>query len=89
MRRLVGRWIRKDGKTVADEYEEQINLLISTKLVLVASREGGWTHLYVNPDDNSYWESTYPHSEMHGGGPKTLTEVSIDDIRALYDLNVA
>jgi hypothetical protein len=28
--------------------------------------------LYQDPDDLRYWEFSYPHAEMHGGGPPML-----------------
>ncbi len=84
---LVGRWVVRDNEVIADEVCQTINHLISTRLRRVAEREGGWTVLYEDPIDKSYWELTYPHSEMQGGGPPKLTKLSIDNAwRAYPDL---
>ncbi len=32
--------------------------------------------LYIDNDDNRYWELTYPKVYMHGGGPPTLICIS-------------
>ena len=84
MKQLVGKWIKVDGKIVGDDVEKQIDYLISTKLMKIAHRDSGWTLLYRDPDDSSYWELTYPLSEMQGGGPSTLTEMSLDEVIANY-----
>lgn len=81
---LVGRWFVRENEVVADEVCQRINYLVSTRLRRVAVREGGWTVLYEDPADKSYWELTYPHSEMHGGGPPKLAKLSIDDARRAY-----
>lgn len=50
----------------------------------LADREGGWTKLYRDPRDGRLWELTLPHSEMHGGGPPTLTVLDPDEAARLY-----
>jgi len=37
----------------------------------------GWRTLYRDRETGCLWEETYPHSEMHGGGPPRLTELAI------------
>jgi Immunity protein 27 len=58
-------------------------------LVLIGSADGGWTRIYRDPNGGLFWELTYPHSEMHGGGPPRLESYSLDELRLKYpDLNV-
>jgi hypothetical protein len=74
---LIGQWVKKEASVVADPVEVRINQLIAHKLqkLAVSPESGGWEILYRDPDDGRYWELTYPHSEMHGGGPKRLTNL--------------
>ncbi|MGZ5170952.1 MAG: Imm27 family immunity protein, partial [Burkholderiales bacterium] len=37
---------------------------------------GAWLRLYKDPTDGRLWELTYPHSEMHGGGPRILRVIT-------------
>lgn len=55
--------------------ELEIDTLLM-RLVKVANDESGWDTLYVDPTTKVYWELTYPHSEVHGGGPRSLKIVS-------------
>jgi hypothetical protein len=44
----------------------------------------GWETLYRNPATGALWEITYPHGEMHGGGPRRLSEITPSDAAAKY-----
>jgi Immunity protein 27 len=44
----------------------------------------GWNTLYRDPRTNEFWEVTYPHGEMHGGGPRKLSQMSLEEVRAKY-----
>jgi immunity protein 27 of polymorphic toxin system len=84
---LVGEWELVDGKVVGNEAEQRIGLLLATGyLQEVASRDSGWTTLYRDPDDGRLWELTYPHSGMHGGGPKQLEVIDGAEAARLYKL---
>ena len=83
---VVGNWIEKNGRVVGDAQCDRINDLVTGKLVKIAGRDGGWTTLYQDPRDGAYWELTYPHSSMQGGGPPTLTEMKVAEVRKLYGL---
>jgi hypothetical protein len=52
--------------------------------VRLADRECGWTTLYFDPRDSSYWELTYPQSHMHGGGPPQLIQIEKATAKELY-----
>jgi hypothetical protein len=82
---IVGKWIVDPaGRVIGDEAENQIQDLIQNRLVPVADRDGGWTRLYSDRSDNSYWELTFPHSAWHGGGPSKLTRLETSRVRELY-----
>lgn len=57
---------------------------VDANWVRVADRECGWTTLYFDPRDSSYWELTYPQSHLHGGGPPQLSRVEKSMARELY-----
>lgn len=37
-----------------------------------------WTILYRHPQTGQMLEVFYPHSEMHGGGPRALRAISLE-----------
>jgi hypothetical protein len=79
--------ISRDGKWIVDGRScELIQRLIGRRFIHVDQREDGWTKLYQDPVDDAYWELSYPHSEMHGGGPPALTKLSTGQVRTLYAL---
>ena len=89
MREIVGGWVTVDGAVVADDAQNLIYELVASRLIHVAEWAGGYTTLYNDPADNSYWERTYPNSGMHGGGPQTLTEVLPEDVFPKYGLDIS
>ena len=70
---LVGQWLVEGGKVVADEATKRIEHLTSS--VLVKRATGNWTILFQDPADRRFWQLTYPHGEMHGGGPPKLQAI--------------
>ena len=68
---LIGSWILKGDRVIGDDICKRIEWLISEELVLVET--GNWTGIYLDQNDGRYWRLTYPQSEMHGGGPPSLT----------------
>lgn len=83
---LVGAWILKDGKPAIDAVADRIDQLTGSHLRLVATDTDGWSKLYRDPADGRYWELTYPHGEMHGGGPTRLAVISREDASFRYHL---
>ena len=82
---IVGKWIvDPTGRVIGDQAENQIQDLIQNILQRLADREGGWTVLYRDPTENSYWELTFPSGELHGGGPRKLTRLEASRLRELY-----
>ena len=50
--------------------------LLDEKLTRVLVDESGWETIHWHPGQGTLWLLTYPQSEMHGGGPPDLREVS-------------
>lgn len=66
--------------------QSRIQQLVSHRLERIGATDGGWSVLYRDPADGRYWELTYPQSEMHGGGPARLTELSQQEAQQRYDI---
>jgi hypothetical protein len=81
---LVGQWVHKGRKLVADPIAERIEELVSEHLVLLSARVSGWDELYRDPATGQLWELTWPQSELQGGGPPRLTRISTADARGKY-----
>jgi hypothetical protein len=84
---LVGQWLFDNGKLHNDEVALRIDWLIHNYLKKLASDTTGWYVLYEDPNDKRFWELTYPHSELQGGGPPSLKQISIEEARQKYSLN--
>lgn len=69
---LVGGWTERDGGRTLDEVDRRILWLVSRRLTPLAVAEGGWRQLYLDPRDGRFWELTFPHGSLHGGGPRRL-----------------
>lgn len=63
--------------------EKEIDRRLSD-LRKVGHDSSGWNTLYRDPATGDFWEVTFPHSEMHGGGPRRLDAISIANARAKY-----
>ncbi len=61
-----------------DGQQPDIDLLLGTDLLKVADTDGGWRSLYRHRVTGYLWELSYPHSEMHGGGPRNLKQLPLD-----------
>ncbi|MFC5862729.1 Imm27 family immunity protein [Acidicapsa dinghuensis] len=83
---IVGTWILQEGKIVSDTACKRIESLVQSELVFVARGKSGWEVLYVDVNDGRYWEQTFPHSEMHGGGPPMLQVIELKDAAHKYEL---
>ena len=83
-REIVGGWSTKDGRVVEDANCTLIMARVRERLERIGSRDSGWVVLYRDPEDESYWELSYPQGSMEGGGPPSLAEVFEDEIVAKY-----
>jgi len=81
---LTGQWQLVAGKMVADDACRRIQQLTTEQLVKVGIAASGWLVLYRDPQDSRFWELSYPHGEMHGGGPPKLTCVTAQHAETVY-----
>lgn len=81
---LHGDWIVRGDEVEGDETSQRIKWLVAEKLQKVTTDWSGWEVLYRDPADGRYWELTYPQSEMHGGGPPRLFNLSLKKATEKY-----
>ena len=83
---LVGSWVLDGGRVTSDAIERRIEKLICSHVekISVSAVSGARKVLYRDPNDGRFLELTYPHGEMHGGGPKRLTHLSATYASAKY-----
>jgi hypothetical protein len=62
----------------------RIHKLVQSELEFVGATDGGWSRLFRDKADGRFWEHTYPHSELHGGGPPRLAVISRDEAQQRY-----
>jgi len=86
---IIGAWITKDGHVIADENESRIAWLIENAFVKLAIADGGWSTLYRDKEDHRLWEVTYPQSEMHGGGPRSIRMLTAAAATQKYEFSFA
>jgi hypothetical protein len=85
---LVGQWLLVDGRVEGDAVSDRIQWLLP-RLDEIAHSADGWDTLYRDHRDGRWWELTYPQSEMHGGGPQRLTNISPAAVKAKYGIATA
>jgi hypothetical protein len=66
------KWEFLNDKMLANDACKRIDWLIHHYLQKVNVIDEGWTINYIDPEDGRYWQLTYPHGEMQGGGPPML-----------------
>jgi len=83
---LIGQWIEDQGQLRKDATCERIEWLTSQYLrkVALSPQWGAWEILFQDPSDMRYWEQTYPHGGMHGGGPPALKQISNSEAESKY-----
>jgi len=83
---LKGSWKLSGDSMEADSVSERIEWLITEYLIEIGEDESGWNKLYQDPEDNRYWEVTYPESETHGGGAPQLENISTQEAEKKYKI---
>lgn len=81
---LRGEWLKAESKVIANATCRRIEWLIESRLEKLGTKSGGWETLYRDPKTRFLGEHTYPHSEMHGGGPPMLRVNSAIEARSKY-----
>lgn len=86
---LSGSWIYQSQEMIEDNVCKRIKWLTNNHLQKIkdSPQWGGWETLYRDPDDGRYWERTYPHGEMQGGGAPQLRFLNDRDAKDKYDLS--
>lgn len=72
-------WVKRDGDVIVEGDAAIIDEWLASRLERVADAGGGWRILYRHRESGRYWELTYPASDLHGGGPRVLSALDIDD----------
>ena len=54
------------------------------KLEKLGHDVSGWETLYRDTTNGALWEVTYPHGEVHGGGPRQLRKITRFDAATKY-----
>lgn len=83
---LIGEIFFHDGKITHNEAVDRIRFLTQQVLEKIASSSDGWELLYIDPSDKRYWELSYQHGELQGGGVPKLTFISKEDVLKKYNL---
>jgi hypothetical protein len=78
-RELTGAWDDAREGALGDEVDRRIFWLVRHRLRPRASANGGWDQLFVDPRDGRYWELTFPHGTLFGGGPRRLRHLSAEE----------
>ena len=79
----------RDGTgRAADDVDERIFWLVTKRLLPRGRSPDGWTALFLDPRDGRFWELTFPHGSLFGGGPRQLTWVSRTDAEERYGRGV-
>lgn len=76
----------KDGKPVPNPTGRRIETLLHSHLVRLADAESGWCVLYRDPEDQRFWELSFPHGELQRGGPKMLKCLSEAEAKAKFKI---
>jgi hypothetical protein len=74
------------GQMRGDDTSRLIENLIHNRFAKLAVTADGWEALYQDPQDDRFWELTFPQGEMQGGGPRVLRVLSIEAARLKYGL---
>jgi hypothetical protein len=70
-----------------DEVDARIQRLVNNYLQRLGSANEGWDVLFRDFQDGRLWEMTFPHGEMHGGGPRSLREIAESIARQKYHIS--
>ena len=83
---IEGDWGFENGRMIPNAAVKRIRSLISDELTKIAVSSNGWEALYQDPQDGRYWELTFLHGEMHGGGPESLRLIDDDRAKQKYGM---
>ncbi len=84
--KLIGKWISIDNKIEGDSICLRIKYLTTNCLEKISYSDDGWETLYQDTKDKRYWELSYPSGYLHGGGPPSLTCLSLEEVQKKYKI---
>ncbi|MFV0553131.1 MAG: Imm27 family immunity protein [Mangrovibacterium sp.] len=76
---LMSKWIFNGVDVELDDVGRRIEWLISNCLKEISIDATGWNRLYLDLNDNRYWELIYLDGEQQGGGAPTLRCLSANE----------
>jgi hypothetical protein len=76
---IFGDWVVTDQGVEHSNEGRRVEELISSYLIEIATSSDGWSVLYRDPVDGRFWSLDYPNGERHGGGPRSLNFISVDE----------
>ena len=79
------KWEIADDQISSNDACKRIEWLISDVLELVRVDRSRWEKLYQDLKDKRYWLLFYPQSEMHGGGPPSLMEITYKEAELRFN----
>jgi len=80
--------ISSNHLTREDAFEVQKRIYVLTTNYLEKLIDKGWEALYIDHNDNRFWELTYPKSEMQGGGPPLLKNIDKNLAFTKYGIDI-
>lgn len=83
---IKGTWVSSGSSVEADDSCKRIEWLTSEVLEHLTTDGDNWEAYYQDPKDRRFWVLFYPQSELHGGGPPSLREISENDIRVKFNI---
>ncbi len=77
--------LQKNKLTESPECE-RIHWLRNNYLIEIARNQAEWLILYQDPEDKRFWELRFEHAEMQGGGPPSLINISLEEVKKNFEL---
>lgn len=87
-RQVTGQWKEGVGGSTTDSVDARIFWLVTTRLQPKGRTDDGWTALFLDQRDGRFWELTFPHGSLFGGGPRELTWLPVEDVELKYGRGV-
>lgn len=81
---LKGNCVIMNNEILEDEVTSRIKFLTNNHLLKLGTSHDGWGTLYQDSKDSRLWELVYEKSELHGGGPPSLLNLSEEVAQRKY-----
>lgn len=81
---FIGRILMVNEQAINDDIAQKVNYLTKNYLVKIKTNESGWDTLYQDVNDSRFWEKLFLQSELNGGGPPSLINISEEEARLKY-----